>query len=889
MARRQRNALLGLALAVAVAADGLAQTTTLVSAALGGGWANGPSTSAALSRDGRHVAFASAASDIVGGDTNGVRDAFVYDRVHGTTRLVSVGLSGAPANGASDQPVLSGDGRYVAFRSEATNLVPGDTNASSDIFLRDMQTATTIRISVASDGTQAWDGSYDPALSSDGMTVAFMSVATTLVPGDTNAREDVFVRDVVAGTTSRVSVATGGGQTILGHSFDPDLSADGRYVAFTSQAPNLMPGDTNGGSDVFLHDRVAGTTVCVSVDGQGRVVSGSSWQPSVDADARYVAFSSRAPDLVPSDTNGSFDVFLHDMTTGATRRISLGVGGVEAVGGSMLDAFSGYPDISDDGAYVAFYSYAINLLPTDPFGGPEVYLTNVRSGLTHRIAVDPTGAPSMGVSFLPAISGDGRVVAFESTASDLLPGDVNDSSDVFVRDLDVDDDGLLEGWETTFGLDPRSSNGDDGAAGDPDGDGRPNATEQTEGTHPRGFHRRYLAEGASSAFFDTRLALLNPGVDDAAVIDFRRAGGAGTTVTLPVGGLTRTTLGVTQVQGLELAEFSMSVESAGPVVVDRLMRWDASGYGSHAETAIDAPSTTWYLAEGATHHHFQLFYLLQNPNAISVPVTVTYLRPAPAPPLTKVYTVPAQSRFNIWVNAEAASDPALAGLAATDVSARLVATEPILVERAMYLSQAGADGVVGNADDILYGAGHASAGIAAPAIQWFLAEGATGPYFDEFILIANPGTTDAVVDVRYLLPDGTVLAKDYEVPAASRFNIWVNEEEFTGLGKALANVSLSATLTSTNGVPVIVERAMWWPRPSPYWMEAHNSAGVTATGTVWGLAEGEAGGPSRPRRTSSSPTRRRTPVARGSRSCSRPAASRRSRCHWRRTAAPTSR
>lgn len=195
------------------------------------------------------------------------------------------------------------------------------------------------------------------------------------------------------------------------------------------------------------------------------------------------------------------------------------------------------------------------------------------------------------------------------------------------------------------------------------------------------------------------------------------------------------------------------------------------------------------------------------------------------------------------MNNEATRDPALAALRATDVSAVITAPQPSLVERAMYLTQAGPDGQFGTSDDILFGAGHESAGVPAPALSWFLAEGATGPYFDEFILIANPGASAADVEARYLLVDGTVLTKAYTVPPASRFNIWVNEETFPGLGKALTEEALSATLTSTNGVPIIVERSMWWPRPAATWMEAHNTPGATAAGTWWALAEGEAGGP----------------------------------------------
>ncbi len=407
---------------------------------------------------------------------------------------------------------------------------------------------------------------------------------------------------------------------------------------------------------------------------------------------------------------------------------------------------------------------------------------------------------------------------------------------------DVDGDTLLDEWEKRFGLDPASEFGDDGPDGDPDADGRRNAQEQADGTHPWGVHTRYLAEGAASSFFQMRIALLNLDGPNVVLLRFMRASGTVAARVVQLHGLQRTTLDLKDVPELAGAEFSTVIESVAPVVVDRVMTWDESGYGSHAEASTETPRTEWYLAEGATHSNFDLFYLLQNPNATSVPVTVTYLRPAPAPPLTKVYVVPRSSRQNIWVNAEARTDKALADLAASDVSAVIRAPQPILVERAMYLTQAGADGQFGTPDDVPFGAGHASAAVAAPSTTWFLAEGATGPYFDEFILIANPETTAADVEVQYLLVNGNVFTKTYNVAPQSRFNIWVNEESFPGIGKALADQALSATLTSLNGVAIIVERSMWWPRPSPTWVESHNSPGTTTTGTAWAVAEGEVGG-----------------------------------------------
>ena len=296
-------------------------------------------------------------------------------------------------------------------------------------------------------------------------------------------------------------------------------------------------------------------------------------------------------------------------------------------------------------------------------------------------------------------------------------------------------------------------------------------------------------------------------------------------------GRARRTVFPRTIAGLAAATFSTVIESTQPLVVDRTMRWPEAGYGSHAETSLEGPSTTWYLAEGATSDPFDLFYLLQNANATDVAVTVTYLRPAPAPPIEKQYVVRANSRANIWVDRE--EFPAGSGqrlLQAGDVSARIAAAQPIVVERAMYLSR----------PDQPFVAGHSSAGVTAPSTHWYLAEGATGGFFDLFILIANPGPSDAVVEARYLTAAGRTLVKSYAVAANSRRTIWVDAEEFPGEGRALSDAAVSTSLSSTNGVPVIVERAMWWPQPA--WYEAHNSPGATATATRWALAEGELGG-----------------------------------------------
>lgn len=338
-------------------------------------------------------------------------------------------------------------------------------------------------------------------------------------------------------------------------------------------------------------------------------------------------------------------------------------------------------------------------------------------------------------------------------------------------------------------------------------------------------YRRYFAEGATGGLlgFEAGIALFNPDAGDTANVVMRFQKGDGTEVphALSVPPYARRTVDPATLDGLAAAEFSTTIESDIPIVADRTMVW-GGGYGSHAETGILAPSTEWYLAEGATHSGFDLFYLVQNPGAGVARLEVTYLLPAPAPAVVKTYDIEARSRFNIWVDLEDER------LAATDVSAIIRSDGPVIVERAMYR----------NAPGQLFGAGHNSAAIAAPATDWFFAEGATGDYFDEFVLIANPGATEASIAVRFLLPDGTTIAKSIAVAARSRANLWVDLED-----PRLRDSAVSVALTSTNAVPVIAERAMWWPGPSPAtWAEAHNAFGTTATGTVWALAEGAQGG-----------------------------------------------
>jgi Tol biopolymer transport system component len=406
-----------------------AQTIDRVSHDLGWGDADGPSTRPMASGDGRFVVFASEATDLVAGDTNGVSDIFVLDRDTGAIERVSVGAAGIQANGASDRPSISNDGRLVTFNSEATNLVANDTNGLLDVFLHDRQTGITLRASVASGGGEANGPSLRARVAGEASLVVFESDASNLVAEDTNGVSDIFVHDVVAGTTTRVSVDSTGIEG-NGASSRPRISDDGRVVAFESDSDNLAGGDSNGQRDVFAHDRQSGSTVLVSVNPDGASGNGRSDQPAISGDGRVTAFRSQASDLVADDGNGASDVFVRDRTTRTTTRVSVASSGAEG------NADSASPDLSFDGRLVVFTSEATNLDDRDACCR-DIFLHDLDAGTTARISEPASGDQANGGSDDSAISSDGRFVVFASEASNLVPGDGNGLADVFLADRDT--------------------------------------------------------------------------------------------------------------------------------------------------------------------------------------------------------------------------------------------------------------------------------------------------------------------------------------------------------------------------------------------------------------------------------------------------------------------
>ena len=368
-----------------------------------------------VSADGTLVAFVSGSPNLVAGDTNGVRDVFVRNLATGTTTRASLG-TGGQANGASSNARISADGRFVVFTSLANNLVAGDTNGVADVFERDLATGQTTRVSVSAGGVQATDASGGAAsgISADGGAISFSSAASNLVPGDTNHSRDVFVWTRASGAVERVSVASDGSQAAAGASDASSISADGRYVAFASTAPNLVAGDTNLAADVFVHDRVSGSTVRASVTASGgQAATASSLQPGgLSADGQVVAFDTAAP-LAAGDTGGN-DVYVRDLVAGTTERISVNSAGLGANGNSSTAA------ISADGRYVAFESSATNLDPADTGGDEDVFVRDRVSGLTRLVSA--SASPTQ-ISQAAAISADARFVALATTAPDMVAGD----------------------------------------------------------------------------------------------------------------------------------------------------------------------------------------------------------------------------------------------------------------------------------------------------------------------------------------------------------------------------------------------------------------------------------------------------------------------------------
>jgi glucose/arabinose dehydrogenase len=506
------------------------------------------------------------------------------------------------------------------------------------------------------------------------------------------------------------------------------------------------------------------------------------------------SFSSKTAAFMPL-TDPIYD---YGRTTGGTV-----IGGHVYRGKSLGTAFLGHYFFGD---YVShrLFSMPLTINPT-----------------THEATA---GTPTDRTSEVGGGSAIGNIVSIDADSNgDLYLVDVNGKISKLVVD-DADGDGLPTDWELQFGLDPNSTAGDNGPTGDPDGDSVNNLAEFNNGTHPNNnpLFTRYFAEGSNSpAFFDTTIDLANPGTTDAHVLlRFLKVDGTIVPYAIIVPAQRHVTVATSGIAGMSGTDFSTVIESDQEIVAERTMVWTPTQqYGSHGETALKAPSTDWFLAEGATHGDFSLFYLLENATNTQAQVQIRYILPAPAAPIVLTYNVEPHSRRTIPVDGEP-------GLSATDVSAAIHVLNgiPIIAERAMYFTRGG----------LAFTGGHDSAGVTAPSQHWFFAEGATGTFFHDFLLLANPDPSlTAHVNISYLLTDGTVVQKPYTVLPNSRTTYNLELED-----PMLASAAFSTVIDSDVGI--VAERSMYWPHD---WTEAHNSPGATETGTAWAVAGGVEGGP----------------------------------------------
>ena len=389
-----------------------------------------------LTPDGRFLAFESESANMVSGDSIAYKSVFVRDMQTGQNSLISIASDGTQANGISRNPTISSDGRYVAFESEANNLVEGDTNNFPDIFVNDRQSGTTKLISIGFDGAPANERNTSPSISSDGRYVVFYSNASNLVNDDNNGYTDVFVYDRQTDQTELVSVSSDGTQGNT-NTFSRSISGNGRFVAYASHASNLVADDLNGKEDIFIHDLETGITELISVASDGTQGNDNSGSPSISFDGRYVAFNSYSGNLVDNDTNDYCnygvtckDVFVRDRQSGTTERISISSNGAEG------NDYSSDPRISIDGRYIAFGSKASNLVPWDNNGFHDVYVHDRNTGITELISTHTSGMLGNNLSYNGSVSANGQLVAFTSQATNLVNDDTNGYPDIYLRDRD---------------------------------------------------------------------------------------------------------------------------------------------------------------------------------------------------------------------------------------------------------------------------------------------------------------------------------------------------------------------------------------------------------------------------------------------------------------------
>ncbi len=412
---------------VLVPASSRAQETELLNLSDAGFPGISAGVFADISPDGRYVVFCGFSNNLVPGDTNGKYDLFLRDLQVPTTTRLTLGPGNVEAdNHTFDQPEFSGNGQFVVFSSSASNLDPTDANGSgSDVFIVDLTTGVVQLVSTNAAGNSVGGGSNRAHVSDDGRYVSFLSNANGLVPNDTNSATDVFVKDRFTGQVERANTDAGGAQTSGAVSWNA-ISPDGNLVAFTSSASTLAPGDTNGIADVWIKDRTTGAVTNAGLNSYGGLAVGGDFaMPAFSGNGRFLAFASSST-MFPGDGGGA-DIFVRDLLTGSFQHASV------ALGGAVQNGSASEPSLSHDGLTVVFVSTASNLVPGDTNNVSDVFVRDIVTGVTTRVSTSTDGVQANALMWEARQSADGKLISFSTNASNLVPGDVNLASDVFLH------------------------------------------------------------------------------------------------------------------------------------------------------------------------------------------------------------------------------------------------------------------------------------------------------------------------------------------------------------------------------------------------------------------------------------------------------------------------
>ncbi|NPV60939.1 MAG: hypothetical protein HPY75_14910 [Actinobacteria bacterium] len=813
-----------------------------------------------ISSNGRYVAFRSAATNLVTPATSGLQ-AFRKDMATGEVRLASANAAGEQGNGNSHVTSISADGRFVAFFSDSTNLVAPATSGQQ-LFRKDMATGEVRLVSANSSGEQGNAPSNVSSISADGRYVAFYSDATNLVSPPT-ANQQVFLKDLATGEVRLVSESLEG---VAGNGsiyFFPDISLDGRFVFFTSDSTNLVAPATSG-IEVFRKDMATGEVRLVSANAAGAESNNHSGLPSCSGDGRYVSFSSDADNLLPGVPAGQ--VYRKDLVSGDIALVSSDVVGTP---GDPVNFFNYVSSISEDGRYVALHSYATNLVAGGTNGMTHVFRKDMATYEMKLVSTSAEGAQGSNHSYLPSISRDGRYVAFYSHADNLVPGvsgchvfrkelaapyrfyfaegytgagfreylclgnPSNDPMDVRVTYLFGDGPPEVEisnvPGNSRVTKDVNSIAGADRAVAIICEADAPFIAERPMYFDYRGAWTGghdavgasapsttwYFAEGYTGPGFEEWVCVMNPW-DTEAELTFRfqtQEEGEKTVEGVSLPAHSRSSFLVNQFLGYMSYQTSLALTSSLPVVAERPMYFDYGGTagrgwtGGHCVMGVPELSKRYYFAEGTTRDGFEEWLTLQNPWEETINVHVVYML-GTGETVEKDYPVLGGRRSTVLVN-----DAVIGVGPERDVSVFLSCDSPFLAERPMYFAYPGTArwGWTG---------GHCVIGTPYPALDWFFAEGYTGDYFEQWLCMQNPNPEDAMVTITYYPEQGPHIVREpFTVKANSRSTVLVNMHAGTGL-------SVSAKVSSTQ--PVIVERPMYFSYGSAGWTGGHDVVGYTA-------------------------------------------------------------